>query len=81
MKKIFRFTLILLGILTLFSCNPFSVDDGDEYNMQAGKGESVTNTVYFDIVGTMNWKVNNTTYEDAMKSNMDGSGTVNKITD
>lgn len=49
--------------------------------MQAGKGESVTNTVYFDIVGTMNWKVNKTTYEDALESNMDGSGTVNKITD
>lgn len=44
MKKVFRFGLVLISLLTLFSCNPFSVDENDECTIQMGGGGSATNT-------------------------------------
>ena len=40
MKKVFRFGLVLISLLTLFSCNPFSVDDDDDYAISAGQKSS-----------------------------------------
>lgn len=40
MKKVFRFGLVLISLLSLFSCNPFSVDDDDDYAISAGQESS-----------------------------------------
>lgn len=44
MKKVFRFGLVLISLLTLFSCNPFSVDDDDDYAISAGQESSPVTT-------------------------------------